>query len=68
MTCLLSISAIVAQQGEPMRFEVPKMNEEEQHSMHIPSSFEMRCDACTAVSYQVREMSHKLSFYFLRTY
>ena len=38
---------------QPMRFETPKMNEEEQHSMHIPGSFEMQCDACTAVAYQV---------------
>ena len=29
------------------------MNEEEEHSMHIPGSFEMQCDACTAVAYQV---------------
>ena len=36
-----------------MRFETPKMNEEEEHSMHIPGSFEMQCDACTAVAYQV---------------
>ena len=37
-----------------MRFETPKMNEEEEHSMHIPGSFEMQCDACTAVTYQVK--------------
>ena len=37
-----------------MRFETPKMNEEEEHSMHIPGSFEMQCDACTAVAYQVK--------------
>lgn len=29
------------------------MNEEEEHSMHIPGSFEMQCDACTAVAYQL---------------
>lgn len=36
-----------------MRFETPKMNEEEEHSMHIPGSFEMQCDACTAVAFQL---------------
>ena len=41
------------QDGEPMRFETPKMNEEEQHSPHTPKSFEMTCDACTAIAYQV---------------
>ena len=49
----LSASYCFAQQGQPMRFETPKMNEEEEHSMHIPGSFEMQCDACTAVAYQV---------------
>lgn len=46
-------SFCTAQDGQPMRFETPKMNEEEQHSMHIPGSFEMQCDACTAVAFQV---------------
>ncbi|XP_028405171.1 marginal zone B- and B1-cell-specific protein-like [Dendronephthya gigantea] len=49
----LGTSCCLAQQGQPMRFETPKMNEEEEHSMHIPGSFEMRCDACTAVAYQL---------------
>lgn len=39
--------------GQPMRFETPKMNEEEQHSPHTPKSFELTCDACTAIAYQV---------------
>lgn len=39
--------------GEPMRFETPKMNEEEQHSQHTPKSFAMQCDSCTAIAYQV---------------
>ena len=39
--------------GQPMRFETPKMNEEEQHSPHTPKSFEITCDACTAIAYQV---------------
>lgn len=43
------------QDGEPMRFETPKMNEEEQHSPHTPKSFEMTCDACTAIAFQVTE-------------
>jgi len=41
------------QDGEPMRFETPKMNEEEQHSPHTPKSFEITCDSCTAIAYQV---------------
>ena len=45
------------QDGEPMRFETPKMNEEEQHSPHTPKSFEMTCDACTAIAYQVTSFS-----------
>lgn len=44
------------QDGQPMRFETPKMNEEEQHSIHTPTSFEMTCDACTAIAYQVSLM------------
>ena len=43
-----------------MRFETPKMNEEEEHSMHIPGSFEMQCDACTAVAYQVGHAQYKI--------
>ena len=49
----LSSGALGFQDGEPMRFETPKMNEEEQHSPHTPKSFEMTCDACTAIAYQV---------------
>ena len=54
LVLFLSANCCVAQQGQPMRFETPKMNEEEEHSMHIPGSFEMQCDACTAVAYQVK--------------
>lgn len=50
---IVHLNSCIAQQGQPMRFETPKMNEEEEHSMHIPGSFEMKCDACTAVAYQV---------------
>lgn len=46
--------------GQPMRFETPKMNEEEQHSPHTPKSFEMTCDACTAIAYQVIKFWHFL--------
>ena len=46
-----------------MRFESPKMNEEEQHSPHTPKSFEMTCDACTAIAYQVIVLV--LTFLFL---
>lgn len=46
--------------GQPMRFETPKMNEEEQHSPHTPKSFEMACDACTAIAYQVIKFWHFL--------
>lgn len=56
----LSLSAVNGQQGTPMRFETPKMNEEEQHSMHIPGSFEMQCDSCTAVAYQVSSVKNLL--------
>ena len=52
VTFLIS-GAFGFQDGEPMRFETPKMNEEEQHSPHTPKSFEMTCDACTAIAYQV---------------
>ena len=39
--------------GEPMRFETPKMSEEEQFSPHTPKSFAIMCDACSAIAYQV---------------
>lgn len=47
------------QDGEPMRFETPKMNEEEQHSPHTPKSFEITCDACTAIAYQMENALKK---------
>ena len=53
--CLLILQPISlmieAQEGQKMTFTMPKMSEEEQHSMHLPSN--MLCDACTAVAYQV---------------
>lgn len=55
---LLSVIAL-GQDGEPMRFETPKMNEEEQHSPHTPKSFEMTCDACTAIAYQMSKALRK---------
>ena len=36
---------------EKFTFESPKMTEEEQFSSHLPGN--MKCDACTAISYQV---------------
>ena len=59
----LSSGAFGFQDGEPMRFESPKMNEEEQHSPHTPKSFEMTCDACSAIAYQVIVLV--LTFLFL---
>lgn len=61
----IAINACLAQQGQPMRFETPKMNEEEEHSMHIPGSFEMKCDACTAVAYQVTLSISKTCIFIL---
>ena len=63
---LLSVKAL-GQDGEPMRFETPKMNEEEQHSPHTPKSFEMTCDACTVIAYQVivRVIAVLLKMYLL---
>lgn len=55
IAAFLSSRALGFQDGEPMRFETPKMNEEEQHSPHTPKSFEMTCDSCTAIAYQVIE-------------
>lgn len=57
IVAFLSSRALGFQDGEPMRFETPKMNEEEQHSPHTPKSFEMTCDACTAIAYQVTELN-----------
>lgn len=37
--------------GEKMSFSAPDMSDEEQHSSHLPKGF--KCDACTAISYQV---------------
>ena len=58
LTCLLSFEIVVwagnedtKPMGEPLRFETPKMTEEEQHSQHMPAN--LICDACTAVAYQV---------------
>lgn len=34
-----------------IKFETPTLNDEEAHSMHMPSH--LKCDACTAVMYQV---------------
>ena len=53
LVAVWSLQVHAFQDGQPMRFETPKMNEEEQHSIHTPKSFEMTCDACTAIAYQV---------------
>lgn len=45
--------------GEPMRFETPKMSEEEQFSPHTPKSFEITCDACSAIAYQLTKALNK---------
>ncbi|XP_047145500.1 marginal zone B- and B1-cell-specific protein isoform X1 [Hydra vulgaris] len=42
---------------EKLTFESPKMTEEEQFSNHLPGN--MKCDACTAISYQLTEMLKK---------
>lgn len=54
-----SLQVHAFQDGQPMRFETPKMNEEEQHSIHTPKSFEMTCDACTAIAYQMSKALKK---------
>lgn len=55
ITLALAFSSVNGDEslGEPMRFETPKMSEEEQFSPHTPKSFEITCDACTAIAYQV---------------
>ncbi|XP_031555428.1 marginal zone B- and B1-cell-specific protein-like [Actinia tenebrosa] len=44
-----------AQEQQKMTFETPKMTEEEQHSPHTPSSFEIQCDSCTAIAYKLTQ-------------
>lgn len=45
------IDVINGQEGEKLTFSMPKMTDEEQHSQHVP--YNLKCDACTAVAYQV---------------
>lgn len=61
VVAFLTSTALAFQDGEPMRFETPKMNEEEQHSQHTPKSFAMTCDFCTAIAFQVIEFENFLT-------
>lgn len=45
--------------GEKMVFETPNMSEEEQHSPHTPKAFEITCDSCTAIAYQLTKALQK---------
>ena len=45
------VSVCHGQEGEKMTFSMPAMTDEEQHSQHVP--YNLKCDACTAVAYQV---------------
>ncbi|EDO45457.1 predicted protein [Nematostella vectensis] len=49
---LLAFCLTFVQAQEKMTFETPKMTEEEQHSPHTPGSFEIQCDACTAIAHR----------------
>ena len=51
------IAIIVVVKGEQLSFSSPKLNEEEEHSGFVPSN--MKCDACTAVAYQINEALKK---------
>ena len=46
-----SVRPVNAQMGEKISFKMPDMTDEEQHSEHIP--FNLKCDACVAVAFQV---------------
>ena len=56
MCCLLlvvnTLGPVNAQMGEKLSFKMPDMTAEEQHSEHVP--FNLKCDACMAVAFQVR--------------
>ena len=51
LLALQFIVTVMSQEGEKMTFSMPKMTEEEQHSQHMPQN--LKCDACTAVAFQV---------------
>lgn len=48
---VLFCGVVFCQQGEKMSFTSPELSDEEQHSAHMPDN--LKCDACTAVAYQV---------------
>ena len=48
----LLLYGAMGQEGEKMSFKSPELTDEEQYSSHLPSN--LKCDACTAISYQVR--------------
>ncbi|XP_032217936.2 marginal zone B- and B1-cell-specific protein isoform X2 [Nematostella vectensis] len=56
---LLAFCLTFVQAQEKMTFETPKMTEEEQHSPHTPGSFEIQCDACTAIAHRMNVALHK---------
>ena len=43
--------------GEPPhKFYIPKLNEEDERSLHFPrDNYLMKCDACSAISYQIEK-------------
>ena len=47
----LLLCGAMGQEGEKMSFKSPELTDEEQYSSHLPSN--LKCDACTAISYQV---------------
>lgn len=57
LLCLFVIFLILGvfgfQDGELMCFEILKMNEEEQYLLYIFKFFEMMCDVCIVIVYQV---------------
>lgn len=48
----LSVGITLGQKEQKMSFSSPELSEEEMHSQHMPAN--LKCDACTAVAYQVR--------------
>ncbi len=51
---------------EKMSFKTPEMTEEEQHSMFMPDSGRLQCDACVVISYQVKDICIETLMHILK--
>ena len=51
------LQSLVVVNGEELYFQTPQLSEEEEHSGFVPSA--MKCDACTAVVYQINQALQK---------